>query len=186
MLERTLRTQRLKQDGLDGIPMWGRVGLVIRDARTLEIRRRYEIRNKITFLAADLLVELLAQRTTDPVPTRNLVHSMRMGSSNTAAARSDINLGAFAIGKVLGDVGKVTGAPGEIQFVTTLDSGDANGITLREAGLFTAGASPSTSDTPGTTPGSTRMIARQVHPDVLKIISIVVDYSWTIAFTAIP
>jgi hypothetical protein len=186
MLERTLRTQRTKQEGLDGVPMWGRVGLVIRDARTREVRRRYEIRNKITFLAADLLVELLAQRTTDPVPTRNLVHSMRMGSSNTAAARSDTNLGAFVIGKVLGDVGKVTGAPGEIQFVTTLDSGDANGSTLREAALFTAGASPSTSDTPGTTPGSTRMVARQVHPDVLKTISIVIDYSWTIAFTAIP
>lgn len=166
--------------------MWGRVGLVIRDARTREIHRRFEIRNKITFLAADLLVELLAQRTTDPTPARNLVYSMRMGSSNTIAARSDINLGAFAIGKVLGDVGKVTGARGEIQFVATLDSGDANGTTLREAALFTAGASPSTSDTPGTAPGSTRMIARQVHPDVIKTISIAIDYSWTIAFTAIP
>lgn len=181
-----MRTQRTKQEGVDGVPMWGRVGLTIRDARTREIRRRYEIRNKITFLAADVLVELIAQRTTDPSPTRNLVYSMRMGSSNTAAQRSDTNLGAFVVGKALGDVGKVTGAPGEIQFVTTLDSGDANGSTLREAGLFTAGASPSVSDTPATTPGSTRMIARQIHPDVLKTVAIVIDYSWTIAFTAIP
>lgn len=186
MLERALQTQRTKQEGLDGVPMWGRVGLTIRDARTRKIRRRFEIRNKITFLAADLLVELIAQRTTDPVPSRNLVYSMRMGSSNTAAQRSDTNLGAFVIGKALGDVGKVTGAPGEIQFVTTLDSGDANGSTLREAALFTAGAAPSTSDTPGTTPGATRMLARQVHPDILKTIAIVIDYSWTIAFTAIP
>lgn len=166
--------------------MWGRVGLTIRDARTYEVCCRYEIRNKITFLAADLLAELIAQRTTDPAPARNLVYSMRMGSSNTAAQRSDTNLGAFVIGKVLGDVGKVTGAPGEIQFVTTLDSGDANGSTLREAALFTAGTALSTSDTPGTTPGSTRMIARQVFPDVPKTSSVVVDFSWTIAFTAIP
>jgi len=166
--------------------MWGRIGLVVRDAGSGEVRRRYEVRNKITFLAADLLVELIAQRSTDPVPGRNLVYSMRMGSSNTAAQRSDTNLGAFVIGKVLGDVGKVTGAPGEIQFVTTLDSGDANGNTLREAGLFTAGSAASTSDTPGTTPGVTRMLARQIHPDVIKTSSIVIDYLWTIAFTATP
>lgn len=166
--------------------MWGRVGIVVRDARTRKPIKRYEIRNKITFLAADVLVELLAQRSTDPGPARDLVYSMRMGTSNTAAARSDTNLGSFIIGQVLGDVGKVNGAPGELTFIATLESGDANGNTLREAGLFTAGASPSTSNTPGTSPGSTRMIARQVHPDVPKTIAVVIDYSWTIAFTAIP
>ncbi len=166
--------------------MWGKLVVVVRDAKTGEVLRRFEIRNKITFLAADVLVELIAQRTTDPAPARDLVYSMRMGSSNTAAARSDTNLGAYVIGKVLGDVGKVTGAPGELQFITTLGSGDANGVTLREAGLFTAGPAPSTSDTPGTTPGSTRMIARQVYPDVPKTVAIVIDYSWIIAFTAVP
>lgn len=166
--------------------MMGTIAITVRDARTRKVKKRVTIRNKITFLAADVLVELLAQRTTDPVPGRDLVYSMRMGSSNTAATRADTNLGAFVIGKVLGDVGKVNGAPGEIQFVATLESGDANGTTLREAGLFTAGAAPSTSDVPGTTPGTTRMIARQVYPDIPKTIAVVVDYSWTIAFTAVP
>lgn len=166
--------------------MWGRVGVIVRDAATRQPIRRFEIRNKITFLTADVLVELLAQRSTDPNPARNLVYSMRMGTSNTAAARSDTNLGSFLIGKVLGDVGKVNGGPGEITFIATLESGDANGNTLREAALFSAGATPSTSDTPGTSPGVTRMLARQVHPDVPKLSSVVIDYSWTIAFTAIP
>jgi hypothetical protein len=166
--------------------MMGTISMVVRSAKTGRVLKRLTIRNKITFLAADVLVELIAQRSSDPAPGRNFVYSMRMGSSNTTAARSDINLGAYTIGKVIGDVGKVTGAPGEIKFITTLGSGDANGTTLREAGLFTAGATPSTSNTPGATPGSTRMIARQVYPDVPKSASIVVDYSWTIAFTAIP
>lgn len=168
------------------IPMMGTIAITVRDAATREIRRQMTIRNKITYLAADLLVELLAQRTTDPAPTTGLVYSMRMGSSSTAAARSDTNLGAYTIGKALGDVDKVTGARGEIQFLTTLETGDANGTTLREAGLFTAGGTPSTSDTPGITPGACRMIARQVYPDVTKTISVVVDYSWTLAFTAVP
>jgi len=166
--------------------MMGTVSITVRDAKTRRVKQRIKIRNKITFLAADVLVELIAQRTTDPVPGRGLVYSMRMGTSNTAAARSDTNLGAFVIGKVLGDVGKVTGAPGEIQFIATLDTGDANGFTLREAGLFTAGPVPSTSDAPGTAPGDTRMFARQVYPDIPKTAAVVVDYSWTIAFTAVP
>lgn len=166
--------------------MMGTICATVRCAKTGKVLKRIKIRNKITFLAADVLVELIAQRTTDPVPGRQLVYSMRMGSSNTAASRADTNLGAFTIGKVLGDVGKVTGAPGEIQFIASLDSGDANGTTLREAGLFTAGAAPATNDAPGTSPGTTRMIARQVYPDIPKTVAVVVDYSWTIAFTAVP
>lgn len=166
--------------------MMGTVCATVRSAKTGKVLRRIKIRNKITFLAADILVELFAQRATDPNPIQDLVFSMRMGSSNTAASRADTNLGAFTIGKVIGDAGKVNGAPGEITFIATLDSGDANGTTLREAGLFTAGLSPATSDSPGTTPGVTRMIARQVYPDIPKTSSIVIDYSWTIAFTAVP
>jgi hypothetical protein len=181
-----MSTVRNKQRVQDGIPMMGTIQITVRDARTGRIKSRRTIRNKITYLAADVLVELIAQRATDPVPARDLVYSMRMGSSNTAAARSDTNLGAFTIGKALADVNKVTGGPGEITFVATLDAGDANGTTLREAGLFTAGAAPSTSDVPGTTPGVTRMLARQVYPDVPKTGAISVDYSWTIAFTATP
>jgi hypothetical protein len=174
------------QNAVNGIPMMGTVAITVRDAKTRRVKQRIKIRNKITFLAADLLVELIAQRTTDPAAASGLIYSMRMGTSNTAAARSDTNLGSFAIGKVLGDVGKVTGAPGEIQFIATLDTGDANGFTLREAGLFTAGLAPSTSDAPGTAPGDTRLFARQVYPDIPKTAAVVVDYSWTIAFTAVP
>lgn len=174
------------QQTVSDIPMMGTIAITVRDAKTREIKQQIKIRNKIMFLAADLLTELIAQRTTDPTPSTGMIYSMRMGSSNTAATRSDTNLGAFVIGKEIGDVGKVAGAPGEIQFITTLESGDANGTTLREAGLFTAGATPATNDLPGTTPGTTRMFARQVYPDVPKSAAVVIDYTWTIAFTAVP
>jgi hypothetical protein len=166
------------------IPMIGVLRVTARDARTRAPIRTIEIRNKITFLTADVLVELLAQRATDPVPARQLIHSMRMGTSNTPAARSDTDLGAYVVGVALGDVNKITGVPGELQLVATLESGDGNGNTFREAGLFSAGASPSTSDTPGTTPGTTRLLARQIHPEIPKTVSVIIDYSWTIAFTA--
>ncbi len=171
---------------MDGIPMRGDLTITVKDAVTGEQKRRIEIRNKITFLAADVLVELLAQRTTDPAPATGRVYSMRMGTSNTPASRADTNLGAFAVGKALGDVNKVTGVPGELEFIVTLESADGNGNTLQEAGLFTAGSagSPSPSDAPGTTPGSPRMVARQIHPPIPKTVAISIEYSWRIAFTA--
>lgn len=182
-MKRVRRRQQVKHSG---IPMMGTISMVIRDAKTRRVKRRLTIRNKITYLAADVLVELIAQRTTDPAPAQDLVYSLRVGTSNTAASRSDINLGSFVFGTALVDVNKITGGPGELSFVATLESGDANGVTLAEAGLFTAGVSPSVSNSPGINPGDTRMIARQVYPGIPKTSAIVIDYSWTISFTAVP
>lgn len=173
---------------VEGIPMRGTLCVTVRDASSRAVQTRVEIRNKITFLAADVLARMIAQRTPpdDPLPAVGRIYSMRIGTSNTAASRSDTNLGAFAIGKVILDTGKLTGAPGEITFTTTLESGDANGLTLREAGLFTAGDTPSADGPVGTGASNARLFARQVHPDVPKTAAIVIDYSWTIAFTATP
>lgn len=170
----------------DGIAMRGDLSVTVLDAKTRSLLRRFEIRNKITFLAADVLVELLAQRATDPAPDANLMFSMRMGTANTPASRSDINLGAMVIGVELADINKVTGIPGELQFLAALESGDANGSTLQEAGLFTRGdaVSPTPEDAPGTAPGSPRMFARQIHSPIVKTSAVVLEYSWRIAFTA--
>jgi len=170
----------------DGIPMRGTLKVTVRDARTGKVIRCMEKRNKITFLAANILVELMAQRATDPAPLGDAVYSMRMGTSTVQPQRSDTNLGAFVIGKVIGDAGKVNGAPGEIIYIATLESGDANGSTLSEAGLFTGGTTFSASDTPGTAPGDTRMVAHQVYNGIAKTSAITVDYSWTLSFTASP
>lgn len=178
--------KRLQQRGLNTLPMRGTIEMTVRDATTRKAIRHVTIRNKITFLAADILVELIAQRSTDPTPSKDLIYSMRMGTSSIQPTRADTNLGAFAFGVALGDVGKITIAQGEISFIATLEAGDANGNTLTEAGLFTAGASPSVSDTPGVLPGVTRMFAHQVYPGIAKTSSVTVDYSWTISFTSTP
>lgn len=170
----------------DGIPMRGTLCVTVKDAKTGATIRRIEKRNKITYLAADLLIELICQRATDPAPLGDAIYSMRMGTSTVQPQRSDTNLGAYVIGKVIGDAGKVNGAPGEITFVTTLESGDANGSTLSEAGLFTGGTTFSTSDTPGSSPGDTRLFAHQIYSGVPKTSLITIDYSWTISFVASP
>jgi hypothetical protein len=171
----------------DGIPMRGDLTITVRDAKTRKKIRRIAIRNKITFLAADVLVNMLAQRSSDEDPAYGQMHSMRMGISNTAVTRADTNLNSFEIGKELFEVNKVTTVPGELEFTATLEAGDANvgpSQSLQEAGLFTAGSVPAVDDTPGTGPLDTRMFSHQIHPAIPKTSAIVLEYSWRIAFTA--
>lgn len=170
----------------DTIKMRGDLTIIVREAATGLVVKRIEIRNKITFLAADVIVELLAQRVTDPEASANAIYSMRMGTSNTAAARSDTDLGVYLIAKELADVNKVTGVPGELTLSATLETTDANGETLREAGIFTKGDAlvPTPSDAAGTVPGAPRMLCRQTHPEINKSVSLSVEYSWRLAFTA--
>jgi hypothetical protein len=170
----------------DGIPMRGTLCVTVKDAKTGAVIRRVEKRNKITYLAADLLIELICQRSTDPTALGDAIYSMRMGTSTVQPQRSDTNLGAFVIGKTIGDAGKVNGAVGEVTFIATLEAADGNGNTLSEAGLFTGGSAFSTSDSPGTTPGTTRLFAHQIYSGIPKTSLVTVDYSWTISFVASP
>lgn len=146
--------------------------------------------NKIVFQAADIVLALLCQRVADypgglPAQIPNdQIYSMRMGTSNTPASRSDQNLGAPVAGKVIGNANKITTIPGEVAFVTTLDTTEANGFTLQEAGLFTKGAGTGAMDPAGTSVTTPRMFARQAHPPIPKTNAISLEYTWRIAMTA--
>lgn len=166
------------------IPMRGDITIRVLDGVTGKELKKIEIRNKITFLAADDLVELIAQRATDAAPANNKIHSMRMGTANTAASRSDTNLGVPILGFILADINKVTSLPGQIQFTATMDTATGNGNTFRECGLFTKGSGTGAMDAPGLTGTSPRLFARQTHPDLVKTSAISLQYSWTISFTA--
>lgn len=174
----------------DGIHLRGDLAIRIYDGDDMRnLLRTVLIRNKIMFLAADVLVALIAQRAADygggATTANDQLYTMRMGTSNTAPSRADTNLGAPVIGKVLTDpAGKITAMPGELQLLATLATTDANGVTLQEAGLFTKGAGAGTLDAPGNVVATPRMFARQIHPGIPKTNAIALAYSWTIAFTA--
>jgi hypothetical protein len=171
----------------ENVGMRGDLYIRVRSVKTGEVIQTIEIRNKITLLAANVLVELVAQREgVDPGPSANQIYTMRMGTSNTPATRADTNLGAPVFSKVIVDSNKVSGAQGELQFLVTLESGEANGSTLQEAGLFTRGTmtpSPVFGEPDPATP-KLRMFARQIHPAIPKTSAITLEYSWRLAFTA--
>jgi len=155
--------------------------------------KRIEIRNKITFLAGDILVNLCLQRSADyggglatGAQLNDQIYTMRMGTGSTAASRADTALEAQGIGLIIGDAGKTIPASGEMRFIATMANGVGNGggsVTYQEAGLFTKGNGSGATDAPGTIYTTPRLFARQAHPAIEKTAAISLTYDWTIAFT---
>jgi hypothetical protein len=153
------------------------------DVRSGGVVWTFSKRNTITYDAGDIVRSLLAQRTppADPAPADYMWGSMRFGTSGTAPTRYDTDLLAEipAARKQLGDSQKINGVTGEITLQATLDTGDANGYTLREAGIFTAGTGWN-----GPVGGWLRMFSRQVHPAYEKTSALRLEYAWIMQFTA--
>lgn len=164
--------------------MQGTLVIHVREAQTRRVLKTIYKRNTITFNAGDIVRALLAQRTvpTDPAPAEYALGSMRFGTSTTAPTRYDTDLltevPVLSVRKQLTDAKKVNGVSGEISLLATLDTTDANGYTLSEAGLFTAGTVWNNS-----VGGSLQLFARQVHAAIPKTSSISLDYTWTLQFT---
>jgi hypothetical protein len=76
------------------------------------------------------------------------------------------------------DANRVVGASGTVEFVAVLDAATGNGVTYREAGLFTRG----TADDPLLTTGES-MFSRQVFPDQVKTGAVTLEFRWRITFT---
>ena len=139
----------------------GHLTIERRDARTHRLISSWEKKNTIVHGAAQILGQLLAPNAAFGVDVqlKNQIKSMRFGSSNATPQRTDVALGAPEIALVLADTDRtISGAVYE--FRCLMDSATGNGITYREAGLFTRGDN----DDPLVTVGAT-MFNRQAFPD---------------------
>ena len=157
-----------------------------RDAATGKLLYSWEKKNVITFGAGTVLVSLLAPNLAlgASVQQQSQIKSMRFGTNSLAPQRSDTGLAAEAVvGFIpvrveLTDADRVVSSSGTIEFVAVLDSLTGNGVTYREACLFTRG----TADDPQTTTGATAF-SRQVFPDQPKTSVVELEFRWRITFT---
>lgn len=174
--------QKLNTD----IPLEGFLTIVRRDATTGAILDVWAKKNVITFSGTEALVKLMAPNAVfgPDVQEENQIKSMRFGTSNATPQRTDLDLASEAVVSSnpvrveLLDANRVIGAAGTVEFQATLGSGDGNGVTYREAGLFSRG----TDDDPLLTT-SEIMFSRQVFPDQPKSAAVVLDFRWRITFT---
>lgn len=164
----------------------GDLQVIRRNASNGRVLSFWEKKNVITFGAGVSAVILLAPNASFGVNAQleNQIRSMRFGTSNLAPQRSDVALAAEA--SVLGvpvrvelpDASRIVGVAGTVEFVAVLDSATGNGVTYREAGLFTRG----TANDPQVTAGAT-LFSRQIYPDQPKTSIVELEYRWRITFT---
>jgi hypothetical protein len=168
------------------VPLRGDLRIIRRDSQTLDILDVWEKKNVITFAGTESLVKLMAPNAAfgATIQEESQMKSMRFGTNNTTPQRTDVDLAAEAI--VTGDpvrielldANRVVGASGTVEFVAVLDAATGNGVTYREAGLFTRG----TADDPLLTTGES-MFSRQVFPDQVKTGAVTLEFRWRITFT---
>lgn len=143
------------------IEIQGHLSIERRDARTHKLISRWEKKNTIVHGAAALIGKLLAPNAAfgADVQLESQIRSMRFGTDNTTPQRTDVDLGAPELALFLEDTDRtVSGATYE--FRCLMSSAIGNGVTYREAALFSRGDA----DDPDTTVGST-MFSRQIFPD---------------------
>lgn len=168
------------------IGLRGDLAVFRRDALTGKLLYSWEKKNVITFGAGAAMVYLLAPNVSlgATVQLQSQIKSMRFGTSNLAPQRSDTGLAAEAIVSgdpvrvELTDADRIVSSSGTVEFVAILDSATGNGVTYREACLFTRG----TADDPLLTSGAAAF-SRQIFPDQPKSVAVELEFRWRITFT---
>lgn len=138
----------------------GRIKIEVTDISSGE-KEVININNLVVNTGLDALVELLRGAGTGV----NEVTDIGFGTDNTAAAAGDTGLtGTFS--KTID--GSANIGTGEIEIYGSLGTGENNGVTIQEIGLFQTGGD---------------LFARAVISPIVKTVAITVGVTWTITIT---
>lgn len=163
----------VSRSALDSLlPPVGSIQIDVRDVRYPGRKpRRYATFNTIVYNGMNSPLYLWSQDTGSPTDWR--IVKLTPGTNGTPPTYGDVGLGASLGGPA--DINltsanrQVVASTGELIITGTLGTGQANGQSLREIGLFM---------------GSGALFARQVHPQIDKTGSITVTYTWRLAITS--
>lgn len=166
----------------DGVKLKGRLGIRVLDANTRRVIREIKTPNQICVGSLEALVRLAAQTSVhggtseDYEETR--VWAIYAGDGSTPPLSVDASLDSVQFKKACDQPLVVNYSAGTFTAQMTIESGEGNGITYTEIGLFTRGDN----DDPALTSGAL-MMARQLHGSIAKTAAIAIEYTWTIQFT---
>jgi len=172
---------------IDSIKVEGFLRIRGLDADGLELWKM-EKPNLVCVGAIQAITRLLAQQGTPPEDYEETkIWAIHVGTDNTSPVTADLDLGSAVYAAICDQPYTVDLGTGEVEVQMTVpisgavgggdSSGNANGSTLVEAGLFTRGDN----DTPsysGPVPQGQLMMAHQVHGAIEKTSSFAVEYTW--------
>jgi len=141
--------------------------------------RRMEKPNLVCVGAKQAIARLLSQETTPDDYEETKIWSIHVGTDSTPPVVGDTALGTDVFQKECDHPYSVDLGLGEVEVQMTIETGEANGNTLVEAGLFTRGDA----DDPTSAAGQL-MMARQVHGSISKTSSFSIEYTWKFRITS--
>lgn len=162
----------------------GRLRVYAVNRQTGSRRKVVDDDNQVTNLHLSALAELVTQKVAvDPVELA--VHSLWVESSATplaAATSADVGPAGVVVKRYVFDRDvdvdvDVGGTPGLVLFRARLTADEANGSTIRAAGLYTRGDS----DDPATSVGP-RLVCREVFAGVSKTSLVELDFEWEVQY----
>lgn len=165
------------------LTIWGRFADGSR--RVLSDRK-----NQITTLHLTNLAELITQEA-GVTPADLAVHALWIeagASALPAASASDTAPAGIVVKKSVFDDADIDvdigGTPGLVEFRATLETTEANGQTIRAAGLYTKGDLADHSLVSDANPlaDNVRLVARQVFEGVPKSSALALDFRWRVQY----
>lgn len=159
----------------DSIRLKGYIRVRVLDAKTGEEMHREEKSNLVCIGARQAVTRLISQQTTPDDYEHAKLWAIYAGTGSTPPDVNDTELDVVAFKKECDQPFSVNLSTGEVEVQMTIESGEGNGYTYQEIGLFSRGDA----DDPNTVGISDVLLyARQLHGQIEKTSSISIEYTW--------
>lgn len=144
-------------------------------------------KNQITTAHLEVLADLITQKAAVADVTELAFNSMKIEASPTPFASGASASDTGPVGTVVKDYTfnraadvdvNVGGVSGLVQFRAEVGTGEANGSTLRAAGIYTAsdGLAGATNEI---------LVCRQVYPAISKTSDLAISYEWDVQYSIV-
>jgi len=159
----------------------GFLKIVARDVRTGRVVFREEKPNLVTIGTKGIIARLLTQLPGNAVEN-DRIWAIHIGNSNAPAVTNQTGLQGTVITKKAINQPMTIDSPAEtsgiVEAEVTFDTTDHVGESICEVGLYSRG-----SDGSNLNNSYAKMLARQVHGEVIKTSNITITYTWRFQIT---
>lgn len=168
-------------DLLQGVSIKGEIEVRVIEDKTGRILEQFKKSNLVCNGAKEAMVRLLAQASLHGGSPSNedfeetKLWAIYVGTGTTAPVVTDTDLETPVFKKACDQPFSVNTTTGVVEVQMTIATGEANGNTLTEVGLFTRGDN----DDPNLT-SDDLLFARQIHGAIAKTSSISIEYTWRV------
>jgi len=166
---------------MEAIKLEGYFTIRVRDAKTGKELKKLEGKNLVCVGAKAALARLMGQAATPADYQETKLWAIYAGIGTTSPSTADTALVNAQFRKACPQPLTITPSLGIVEMSMLMESGDGNGKTYTEIGLFSRGNNDDPNYSP--LPTGVLMYSRQLHGAIEKTSSITIEYTWRLQIT---